>query len=247
MVLRGYVDAASALAAHRDGVRALLRRHLDDQLRYWRRHLPLSAQAALQAAPIGGTEAIAEDLVEGAFVQLSADAGAIREAEKFARYAQQIRGRLGPAVSERSEQIERLLVRYGELRRGMQPPMMGFATANLADLREQLERLLGSGFAGRWSTERLGHIDRYLQAAQRRLERMLLDPGKDQLKQLEITPFDQAMQRLRQSGVSEAQLDPLRWAIEEYRVSVFAQELGTAIPVSAKRLHRLVKQIESAR
>lgn len=246
MVLRGYVDPAAAAQAHRQGVRQLLRERLADQLRYWRRHLPLSAQAGLQAAPIGGTEAIAGDLVEGAFLALTERADQIRDADAYTRCAEVVRGELGPMVSERGEQIERLLIRYGELRRRMQPPLMGFAAANLADLKAQLERLLGTGFAGRWSAERLGHIDRYLQAAAKRLERMLVDPGKDQQKQLEVAPFDADLQRLRASGASEELLDPLRWAIEELRVSVFAQELGTATPVSAKRLNRLVRKIENA-
>lgn len=245
VVMRGYVDAELATLSHQRGVRQLLRQRLDDVTRYWRRHIPLSPQAALQAAPIGGTEALGVDLVEGAFLALSHTAAQIRTAEQFAALAERMRAQLGPAVSERAEIIERLLIRYGELRRRMEPPMMGFAAANLADLRSQLERLLGTGFAGRWRPDQLLHIDRYLHASQLRLERLLTDPAKDQAKQLDIVPFDKALAQMRAAGVAEEELDSLRWAIEEFRVSVFAQELGTAIPVSAKRLNRLVKKLNS--
>ena len=243
VVLRGYVDPNHAATRHRDGVRHLLRLRLDDVIRYWRRHLPLSPQASLQAAPIGGTQALAEDLIDGAFLALSESADQIRQSDQFAALSESIRAQLGPAVSGRAEVIEGLLVRYGELRRRMEPPMMGFAAANLADLRSQLERLLGAGFAGRWSPVELQNIDRYLHAAQLRLERLLVDPSKDQAKQLEIAPFDQALAELKTAGRSDEELDPLRWAIEEFRVSIFAQELGTAMPVSAKRLNRLVHKL----
>lgn len=243
--LSGYAQPEAALAAHRLGVRALLLRRLDDVVRYWRRHLPLSKTAGLQAALMGGLEGLAADLVEGAFDTLLGDLGSIRTRSSFQHEVERLRGALGAEVGERTRLVDELLCGYGALRRRMEPPLLGYAKANLDDLQGQLDRLFCSGFARRWPRDRLVHFPRYLKAAELRLERLMRDPAKDQQWQLEVAPFDEALARLKTTTANPVALDRLRWAIEEFRVSLFAQTLGTAEPVSAKRLHRLVKQAES--
>ena len=85
----------------------------------------------------------------------------------------------------------------------------------------------------------LAHFPRYLDAMALRAERALRDPAKDQARMLELTPFVQALDAARATpAFADPRWQALRWELEELRVSLFAQELGTAIPVSAKRLAR---------
>ncbi len=67
-------------------------------------------------------------------------------------------------------------------------------------------------------------------------ERLRQDPAKDQQRLLQVLPYWRAYLQQRATGADPAGLDELRWLIEEWRVSLFAQELKTAEPVSAKRL-----------
>ncbi|HYA45287.1 MAG TPA: DUF3418 domain-containing protein, partial [Acidimicrobiales bacterium] len=109
----------------------------------------------------------------------------------------------------------------------------------LEDVSEQLERLVGRGFVRGTGAARLGDIERYLAAVERRLDKLPLDPLRD----LDFT------QRIRalQSRVAKAAgrgspglLDEVRWMIEELRVSFFAQSLGTRVPVSEARVGKAI-------
>jgi len=121
---------------------------------------------------------------------------------------------------------------------------MGYATANLADAREHLESLVHPGFLREVGFERLAHYPRYLEALRLRIERLKRDPAKDQARLLEVFPFWRAWQRLAAARPGDAEVETLRWLIEEFRVSQFAQELKTAEPVSAKRLAKLVDALK---
>ena len=90
----------------------------------------------------------------------------------------------------------------------------------------------------------LAEYPRYLKALSLRAERALRDPQRDQARMLELKPFHDALLAARRSGRErEPAWQALRWDLEELRVSVFAQELGTKRQVSAKRLARQLEAL----
>jgi len=93
----------------------------------------------------------------------------------------------------------------------------------------------------------LPQLPRYLRAIAQRAERVRLDPQRDQARLLELTPFLEALAAANAAGRAD---DPgwqaLRWNIEELRVSLFAQALGTRQPMSVKRLTRELAQLKAA-
>ena len=104
-----------------------------------------------------------------------------------------------------------------------------------------LERLLPDDFLARVPFQRLSHLIRYLKAVEVRAERAATDPRKDTQKAELIAVYQSQLEKLaRETNSPEraAQIEELRWMLEEYRVSVFAQELGTAHPISPKRLDK---------
>jgi ATP-dependent helicase HrpA len=146
----------------------------------------------------------------------------------------------GSAV-ERLKLGEPIIEAQAELKPWLQPPLIGFARASYDDLREQLDGLLATGFLRELPTARLAHYPRYLKAMRLRAERLRLDASKDQQRMLQVLPYWRAYLQHRAEG--SGQLDELRWLIEEWRVSLFAQELKTAEPVSAKRLARALEAL----
>lgn len=102
-------------------------------------------------------------------------------------------------------------------------------------LEEELAALLPADFVRVIPFERLRHLPRYLKARQARCERWKRDPAKDASRARELAPFATAAAKRRGAADDEAAED-FRWLVEEFRVSLFAQELGTAEPVSAVRL-----------
>jgi ATP-dependent helicase HrpA len=124
-------------------------------------------------------------------------------------------------------------------------PVLAHASNHLA---QELTGLMPARFLEQVEYDRLPHLQRYLKALLIRSERAALNPIKDQERQRQVTPYQQALKQLQseksRSPARLRQIDALRWMIEEFKVSLFAQELGTAIPVSPKRLDQ---QLEVAR
>ena len=121
---------------------------------------------------------------------------------------------------------------------------MGYARANYDDLREQLDALVHPGFVRNVEKERLSHFQRYLKAMRLRAERLRQDAARDQAKMLTVRIYwGEYLKLAATRGQGDAALSELRWLIEELRVSLFAQELKTAEPVSPKRLGRLIEDL----
>jgi ATP-dependent helicase HrpA len=103
-------------------------------------------------------------------------------------------------------------------------------------MAEDLAALLPPDFLRATPFTRVQHLPRYLKGMQARAERAKRDPAKDATRAKELAPFVVAVKKLgREAG-------ELRWLVEEFRVSLFAQELGTAEPVSAVRLERMLTE-----
>ena len=114
-------------------------------------------------------------------------------------------------------------------------------------LAEHLERIVPRGFLKRMSYEDLTHIPRHLKALSVRMDRAKHNAGKDREREAQLRPF---LDRLAEFE-SKPELSPdaikevarLRFMIREFEVSLFAQEIGTAVPVSAKRLEKQIEKI----
>ena len=116
-------------------------------------------------------------------------------------------------------------------------PVMGWAKANLDDLRAQLAGLVHPGFVRETPPGAFNELPRYLKALALRGERALRDPMRDQARMLELKPFADALAQANADGVAQApDWQALRWDLEELRVSVFAQELGAKSGISPKKL-----------
>jgi ATP-dependent helicase HrpA len=80
-----------------------------------------------------------------------------------------------------------------------------------------------------------------------RAEKLRSDPARDHSRMQQVLPYWRAVLDARASGDASEALDTLRWLTEEWRVSVFAQELKTAEPVSGKRMAQALRAIETQR
>ncbi|PXV54687.1 ATP-dependent helicase HrpA [Dyella jiangningensis] len=242
VALRVFERSDEAREAHVQGVIRLLRNALASDMKQARRRVPVGNPLALKYAPLGGVDGLREDLVEGGFQDLlERHALDVRTAGAFeALHTQAARELFGAAV-ERLKLAEPIIEAQAELKPWLQPPLMGFARASYDDLREQLDSLLTPGFLRELPTSRLAHYPRYLKAMRLRAERLRQDPAKDQQRMLQVLPFWRDYLKHRAAGTAD--LDELRWLIEEWRVSLFAQELKTPEPVSAKRLTRALENL----
>ncbi|MCW0200788.1 MAG: ATP-dependent RNA helicase HrpA [Rhodanobacter thiooxydans] len=239
VALRVFERSDEARTAHAAGVVRLLRNALASEAKQARRRLPIGNALALKYAPLGGVDSLREDLLEGGFADLLAHHELdVRSAGAFEALRTQCSRELFGAGVERLKLAEPVIDAQAELKPWLEPPLLGFARASYDDLREQFDALLVPGFLRELPPSRLAHYPRYLKAMRLRGERLRQDPAKDQQRLLQVLPYWRAYLQQRAAGADPAGLDELRWLIEEWRVSLFAQELKTAEPVSAKRLAR---------
>lgn len=240
VALRVFADGDDAREAHPGGVRRLLELALSDRIRQARRQLPVAPKVGLLYATIESQQRLREDIVAAAFKLVQgADLGAIRDRGAFESRVAETGARLFGEAMQRLELAEAILTRVAALRPQLEPPLMGWAKANLDDMKSQLDALVHPGFLRETPAQALAHLPRYLDAIARRAERAMRDPARDQARMLELAPFITALDQVRTTpAFRDPRWQALRWDLEELRVSLFAQELGTPTPVSTKRLAR---------
>ena len=243
VALRVFERRDEALVAHLKGVERLLRHALASEVKQARRRLPIANPMSLKYAPLGSVDGLREDLVEGGLndVLLTRNLN-VRSAAAFEVLQTHVARELFAAAVERLKLAEPIIEAQADMKPWLQPPLIGFARASYDDLREQLDGLLTPGFLRELPTARLAHFPRYLKAMRLRAERLRQDPAKDQQRMLQVLPYWREYLKHRAAG--EEGLDELRWLIEEWRVSLFAQELKTAEPVSAKRLAKALEALQ---
>ena len=117
------------------------------------------------------------------------------------------------------------------------------------EIRIDIERLVPERFLLQTPLERLVDLSRYLQAVLIRADRAKSDAVKDAQKAQLVRPYAESLTRFLSDppdpgSIREGRLETLRWLVEEWRVSVFAQELGTSQPVSTTRLDRQMEEVE---
>ena len=141
--------------------------------------------------------------------------------------------------------IGNILTEYQALTRKMKEAQRGYP-AQVQDIQEQMARLLPKHFVADTPFERLTHFPRYLKAAVLRLDKLRNDPSRLSLDVRgtgELIPLQTLYLRqlaaARKSGAVDETLEQFGWLLEELRVQLFAQELRTPVPVSARRLQKM--------
>ncbi len=227
----------------RRGVLRLLRLALKEQLKAIAKGPPQFAQIALQLRGLGHAEALLGDVLEAICDRaLLGEDPLPRQAAAFEEQKKRARARLPAVAAGAWPLLAEVAARYQDLGRAMEA-LPAPLRALREDVAAQRQALVYPGFFSATPWERLADLPRYLEAARRRIEKYPANPARD----ARHAPLVQAMWRRwverialerRQGGVSEA-LAEFRWQIEEWRVSLFAQELKTPYPVSLKRLEKL--------
>jgi ATP-dependent helicase HrpA len=237
VALRVFENADEAGVAHHGGVERLLRLSLKAEFRRAQKQLPLKPKLAVAFAPHGRADALREDIVEGAFADvLRGHDLNVRDRATWNALRDAVSRALFGAAMERLELAEPILAGLAELQPWLKPAIKGQAAASYADLRGQLEALLAPGFLRELPRARLAHLPRYLKAMRLRAEKLRSDPARDHSRMQQVLPYWRAVLDARASGDDSDAVETLRWLVEEWRVSVFAQELKTAEPVSGKRM-----------
>jgi ATP-dependent helicase HrpA len=241
---------SAADEAMRSGVRRLLRISLKEQMRQLEKGPAGFLQAALQLRTIASADDLKEDLLtaitDRAFI---GDDPLPRRQKAFETQRDRARARLPAVTAAATRLLAAIADEYQRLSARM-ATAKGPLARPAADIRAQLSRLLYKGFFSATPWDQVAHLPRYLKAMQLRLDKYGNDPARDAKHTQSIADltkrYDERMEKQRQAGVPDARLEDFRWALEELRVSLFAQELRTPYPVSYKRLEKMWNALRQA-
>jgi len=251
--LRLFQQPDQARTAHLAGVLTLYSIHFAKDLKFLKRQLVLPADKSALADYFGGARQFEKRLYQHILQTLfSKD---IRLQKEFIAYAEQTGPKILSAGRELLERTLPVLTAYHEARSQIYRLQAGNRInpkiqALFKDLLEGLERLVPENFVELYHKDRYIHLERYIKALTIRAQRAPVDFEKDQAKAAEVRRFADGLNQLLKTlspAASEEKRQAIEdyfWMLEEYKVSVFAQELKTAIPISAKRLKDKLGQIE---
>ncbi|MDX2375872.1 ATP-dependent RNA helicase HrpA [Microbacterium sp. LRZ72] len=263
-VVRGYptlVDEGASVALRvestpdaaarslRAGIRRLVLLAVPSPVGYVQEHLTAKEKLALAASPYASAKALIEDCrvaVADALIAGVVPDGVVRTEADFARVRDAVSAGIVDGLFSCVSLVARIIALHRDAERDLRTQNSLTLLGALNDVRGQLAALLHPGFVSRTGTARLAHLPRYLDAARMRLQGLADNPGRDRQRMSEYeraaAAYVDAGGALPLAEDAAPNLVRARWLLEELRVSLFAQSLGTAEPVSPQRIAKALRE-----
>jgi ATP-dependent helicase HrpA len=229
--------------------------HLGADIRYLRKNLPELNHLRLQYAKapgFAGAETSAPDIADelvAVILDLTFLEGQspVRDRSTFEARLADCRGALMGTAAETCKLVAEILDHYQTLRQRLAVITQRAWQPSVEDVRRQWDALVFRGFLESIPYAQLRNYPRYLKAALVRLEKLQFSAVQDQRLMGEMGPlltrWRERMDAARQAGRQDPRLEEIRWRLEELRVSLFAQQIGTPLPVSVKRIEKRWREL----
>ncbi|MYR02180.1 MULTISPECIES: ATP-dependent RNA helicase HrpA [unclassified Streptomyces] len=231
------------------GTRRLILRNIPvNPAKFASEKLSNQQKLGLSANPHGSIQALFDDCAMAAADKLIADfGGPAWDEESYRKLYDKVRAEIVDTTVRTVGQVQQVLAAWGACERRLKAVRSPALLANLTDVRKQLDALVKPGFVTWAGIRRLPDLMRYLVAADRRLQQMPANVQRDTTRMEKVhemrDEYAWLLEQLPQGRPVPQQVLDIRWMLEELRVSYFAHALGTAYPVSDKRI---VKAIDAA-
>ena len=234
--------------AMQQGLRRLLLLNVPSPIKYLHEKLPNKAKLGLYFTPFGRVLDLIDDCIACAVDKLIADFGGfVWDEAGFEKLRDFVRENLNEVTVDIAQKVEQILSLNHALNQRLKGKMdftMAFA---FSDIKAQLAGLIYPGFVQKSGYDRLPDLQRYLQAVDKRIDKLAQDVNRDRAAMLRVEQVQQAYQQLlaklpKSKPISD-EIAEIRYMIEELRVSLFAQQLGTKYQVSDKRILNLISVV----
>ncbi|MER5294139.1 ATP-dependent RNA helicase HrpA [Streptomyces pharetrae] len=231
------------------GTRRLILRNIPvNPAKFASEKLTNAQKLALSANPHGSIQALFDDCAMAAADKLIADfGGPAWDEESHRKLYDKVRAEIVDTTVRTVAQVQQVLAAWQACERRLKAVRSPALLPNLQDVRRQLDALVKPGFVTETGLRRLPDLMRYLVAADRRLQQMPTNVQRDTTRMEKVHEMQDEyawlLEQMPQGRPVPSSVLEIRWMIEELRVSYFAHALGTAYPVSDKRI---VKAIDAA-
>ncbi|MDX7990964.1 ATP-dependent RNA helicase HrpA [Xenorhabdus littoralis] len=233
-----------------EGTRRLLLLNIPSPIKYLHEKLPNKSKLGLYFNPYGKVLDLIDDCISCGVDRLIAEnGGPAWNKQAFSSLQDKVRADLNEAVVDIAKQVEQILTAVFNINKRLKGRIDISLALALSNIKEQISGLVFTGFVTSHGWKRLAEVLRYLNGIERRLEKLAVDPHKDRAHMSRIEHIQRQWQQwLAKLSVQQKQLPEVkevRWMIEELRISLFAQQLGTAYPISDKRIFQVMENIAS--
>jgi len=243
----------NAARAQHAGLRRLFMLSMPRDIRYLRKHLPdlqrMRLQYARADASSGDGKLDLEDellalIMDRTFILDQAD---VRDAGVFNERIERCKPNLLTNSNEICKLVSNILDLYQQVRKQLSGATQINWLVSTEDMKQQLNQLVYRGFLQQTSWQHLQQYPRYLKALSKRLDKLSHAATRDQQQMAEMrelqTNWQQRHAAIMKKGQQDERLEEIGWMLQELRISLFAQELKTAYPVSAKRIQKRWREL----
>ncbi len=223
----------------RAGVLRLVILAVPQQYKFARQQFYSNKQLLLLGQGSSGNKPLADALAERVLREcfLPEEQALPRSQADFVELIERHRAELNDVVSRLANTMLSLFTEWRAVRQDITRMTTPVFKPAIADIEAQLQDLLPDNFLQATGQPWFGHLPRYVKAIKRRVERLSGNVARDTQLMQQVQPYWKGYQQLlTRKSLQQSELHKLKWMIEEFRVSLFAQELKTAVPVSGKRL-----------
>jgi ATP-dependent helicase HrpA len=246
--VRIFPTAAERDPAHHRGVRRLLLLETPSPARQVQRDLDNAAKLALSRNPHGSVAALLDDCVTAAADHLiKAAGGPAWDERSYARLRKLFADRLASTTLQVLQAVRGALVVWHRVQAQLSDLRAPVLAAGVADITAQVNALIGPGFATTAGATRLVDVARYLEAVERRIEKLRADPARDAEWTAQVRgvadEYAAELSALPPGVEPGPELCEVRWMIEELRVGLYAHPMRTRYPVSIKRIQRAIDEL----
>ncbi|WP_414695608.1 ATP-dependent RNA helicase HrpA [Paraburkholderia sp.] len=233
-----------AARIHRAGLRRLFALQLKEPIKYLEKNLPGLREMAMQFMPRGTQEELRDQLIDTALDRACLQDPLPADDASFHTRRDEGRSRLTLLAQEIARLVGQILSEYATVTKKL-VQAKSFTAAH-GDMQSQLDGLIGKRFVVDTPYPQLAHFPRYLKGIAMRIDKLKADSARDARQFAEFQPLLQNYQRAvaQRGGVLDPRLSEFRWLLEELRISLFAQELRTPMPVSVKRLYKVWESMQ---
>ncbi len=246
--IRLFHSHQQGLHSHYKGLRQLFINSLTQPLRLFKSSTPNIQKLCLQYSSIGNCDHLKTQIINRMIDQLFTYHQPASKAD-FDQILNQNRSQMADYLESLIKLLSEILQLYHTLQKQLKNPPLHWLDA-MTDIQDQLNHLIDKNFITDTPQLYFEQIPRYFKAIAKRLEKIQDNPERDRKARLEISGFWEDYKKrsaqLNKNNLYSDQLEAFRWMLEEYRISLFAQEIKTRMPVSSKRIKKAWNDISDA-
>ncbi|OCG48105.1 ATP-dependent RNA helicase HrpA [Gilliamella sp. Choc5-1] len=232
------------------GLRRLLMLNIPSPIKYLHEKLPNKSKLSLYFNSFSNVLMLIDDCIAcGIDYLIEKNGQLIQSEDSYQALLDYIKGKINEIVVDIAKQVEAILTLHYNISKKLKGRIDLSLAFALSDIKKQLDHLVYKGFVAQSGYKRLPDIFRYLSAIEKRIEKLMLNFTKDRqsmnvIEEIE-NQYEKWLNNLSESSKLQEKVINIRWMIEELRVNLFAQQLGTPYPISAKRIKQQIDTVKS--